>query len=63
MHTLQLHKAIRYMNESCFSIVFFLLSSDVDPYSKTCGHKVNQIVDTDTCNFCLQNCDKKENCY
>ena len=56
---LQVHKAIRTM-ESCFGIDF--LSSDVDPYNKTCGHKVNQIVDSDTCNLRLQNYNEKENC-
>ena len=65
--TLQVHKAIRSVDISCFSIDFFLLSSDVDPYhtqwyGKSCGHKVNYIVDSNTCNFCLQNCDEKENC-
>lgn len=38
----------------------FFLSLNVDPYSKTCSHKVNQIVDSDTCNFCLQYYEKKK---
>ena len=42
--TLQIHKAIRRMNISCFAMDFFCLSSDVDPYhtqwyGKTCDHK------------------------
>ena len=64
--TLQVHKAIRRMHISCFAIDFFCLSLDVDPYhtqwyGKTCGHKGNHTVDSNTCNFCLQNFDEKEN--
>ena len=52
--TLQVHKAIRRMDIRCFSVDFFRLSSDVDSYhtqwyGKTCGHKVNHTVDSNTC--------------
>ena len=63
----KVHRSIIRMDISCFAIDFFRLSSDVDPYhtqwySKTCGHKVNQTVDSSTFNFGLQNYDEKENC-
>ena len=53
---IQVHKACRLMDISCITIDFFRLSSDVDPYytqwySKTCDHKVNHTVDSNTCNF------------
>ena len=63
--TLQVYKAIRRMDISCFAVGFFRLISDVDPYHtqwyrKTCGHKVNHTIDSNTCNFCPQNYDEKE---
>ena len=64
---LQVHKDIRRMDISSFANDFFRLSSNVDPYhtqwyDKTCCHKVNDTVDSTTCNFCLQNSNEKENC-
>ena len=54
----QVHKACRLIHKStsCITIDFFRLSSDVDPYytqwyGKTCDHKVNHTVDSNTCNF------------
>ena len=57
--TLQVHKPIRRMNIYYLAMGFFLLCSDVDPYhsqwyDKTCGHKFNHPVDSNTCSFLLR---------
>ena len=59
LDTLQVHEPIRRRNISSFAIGFFLFGSDVDPYQsqwydKTCGHKVNHPVDSNTCSFLLR---------
>ena len=59
LDALQAHKPVRRRNISSFAISFFLLGSDVDPYhsqwyDKTCGHKFNHPVDSNTCGFLLR---------